>query len=51
MKYINDEENFIYHLTRMGVDKDLSKKVYFEAHSAYGGPIKNVQYIALVIQG
>ncbi len=41
LEKINNQEEFIYALSNMGIDKDLGRKVFIEAHRAAGGPIKN----------
>ena len=41
LEKINNEEEFVYALEGMGINRDLARKVFIESHRADGGPIKN----------
>lgn len=44
LEKINNEEEFVYALENMGIDRDLARKVFIKAHRAAGGPITNKAY-------
>jgi len=41
LEKINNEEEFVYAMSNMGIGRDLARKVFVESHRTSSGPIRN----------